>query len=86
MYNLLKAHILVNHLHYKTGTYNLFSTRLCWETILAYNKEVVLKKIFFEKIKKFNPGLPQKVDGEVWDKQNEGSRTKPQWILVKICH
>ena len=51
--------------------------------ILVYNKEVVLKKIFFEKIKKFNPGLPQKVDGEVWDKQNEGSRTKPQWILVK---
>jgi len=40
--------------------YNLFSTRLGWETILVYNKEVVLKKIFFEKIKKFNQGLPQK--------------------------
>jgi type I restriction enzyme R subunit len=47
---------------------------LGWDTLLAYNKEsfgegstlgrlnkkeVVLKKIFFEKIKEFNPDLPQ---------------------------
>jgi type I restriction enzyme R subunit len=52
---------------------------LCWETVLAYNKEVVLKKIFFEKIKKFNPGLPQKAQGEALDKLNEVSSTMSFW-------
>ena len=49
--------------------------QLGWDTLLAYNKEsfgegsslgrlnkkeVVLKKTFLEKIKEFNPDLPQK--------------------------
>ncbi len=53
---------------------DLFFNQLGWDTLLAYNKEsfgegstlgrlnkkeVVLKKIFFEKIKEFNPDLPQ---------------------------
>ncbi len=54
---------------------DLFFNQLGWDTLLAYNKEgfgegstlgrlnkkeVVLKQIFFEKIKEFNPGLPRK--------------------------
>ncbi|MGB3077352.1 MAG: hypothetical protein WBB36_18640 [Chitinophagales bacterium] len=52
---------------------DLFFKSLGWDTLLAYNKEnfgegstlgrlnnkeVVLKMIFFEKIKQFNPNLP----------------------------
>ena len=39
-------------------------------------KEVVLKKIFFEKIREFNPGLPQKAYQEAYEKLMEESITK----------
>ena len=70
---------------------DLFFHRLGWDTLLAYNKEsfgegstlgrlnkkeVVLKKIFFEKIKQFNPGLPQKAYEEAYEKITEESSTK----------
>lgn len=70
---------------------DLFFNQLGWDTLLAYNKEgfgegstlgrlnkkeVVLKKIFFEKIKEFNPGLPQKAYEEAYEKLIEDSVTK----------
>ncbi len=70
---------------------DLFLNQLGWDTLLAYNKEgfgegstlgrlnkkeVVLKKIFFEKIKEFNPGLPQKAYDEAYEKLIEESITK----------
>lgn len=70
---------------------DLFFNQLGWDTLLAYNKEgfgegstlgrlnkkeVVLKKIFFEKIKAFNPGLPQKAYEEAYEKLLEESITK----------
>jgi type I restriction enzyme R subunit len=70
---------------------DLFFNKLGWDTLLAYNKEgfgegstlgrlnkkeVVLKKIFFEKIKEFNPGLPQKAYEEAYEKLLEESFTK----------
>ena len=70
---------------------DLFFHQLGWDTLLAYNKEsfgegstlgrlnkkeVVLKKIFFEKIKEFNPGLPQKAYQEAYEKLMEESITK----------
>lgn len=70
---------------------DLFFNRLGWDTQLAYNKEsfgegstlgrlnkkeVVLKRIFFEKLKEFNPGLPQKAYDEAWQKLTEESITK----------
>ena len=70
---------------------DLFFNRLGWDTLLAYNKEgfgdgstlgrlnkkeVVLKKIFFEKIREFNPGLPQKAYQEAYEKLMEESITK----------
>ncbi|WP_332027524.1 type I restriction endonuclease subunit R [Kaistella sp.] len=70
---------------------DLFFNQLGWDTLVAYNKEgfgegstlgrlnkkeVVLKKIFFEKIKEFNPGLPQKAYEEAYEKLTEESITK----------
>ena len=70
---------------------DLFFNQLGWDTLLAYNKEgfgegstlgrlnkkeVVLKKIFFEKIREFNPGLPQKAYQEAYEKLMEESITK----------
>jgi type I restriction enzyme, R subunit len=70
---------------------DLFFKSLGWDTLLAYNKEgfgegstlgrlnkkeVVLKNIFFEKIKEFNPGLPQKAYEEAYEKLIEESITK----------
>lgn len=70
---------------------DLFFHQLGWDTLLAYNKEgfgdgstlgrlnkkeVVLKKIFFEKIREFNPGLPQKAYQEAYEKLMEESITK----------
>ncbi len=70
---------------------DLFFHRLGWDTLLAYNKEsfgegstlgrlnkkeVVLKKIFLEKLKEFNPGLPQKAYEEAYEKLIEESSTK----------
>lgn len=70
---------------------DLFFNRLGWDTLLAYNKEsfgegstlgrlnkkeVVLKKIFFEKIKKFNPDLPEQAYNQAYEKLIEESITK----------
>jgi len=70
---------------------DLFFNKLGWDTLLAYNKEsfgegstlgrlnkkeVVLKKIFFEKIKLFNPGLPQKAYDEAYEQLTEESSSK----------
>ena len=70
---------------------DLFFHQLGWDTLLAYNKEgfgegstlgrlnkkeVVLKKILFEKLKEFNPALPQKAYDEAYEKLSEESVTK----------
>ncbi|MBA9078256.1 type I restriction endonuclease subunit R [Rufibacter quisquiliarum] len=62
---------------------DLFFHKLGWDTLLAFNKEsfgeestlgrlnkkeVVLKKNFFEKLRQFNPGLPQKAYDEAYEK------------------
>ncbi len=70
---------------------DLFLKRLGWDTAIAYNretfgegstlgrlnkKEVVLKRIFLEKIKELNPNLPQKAYDEAYEKLIETSITK----------
>lgn len=70
---------------------DLFFHQLGWDTVIAFNKEtfgegstlgrfnkkeVLLKKIFFEKTKEFNPGLPQKAYDEAYEKLIEESITK----------
>lgn len=70
---------------------DLFFHRIGWDTMLAYNKEsfgdgstlgrlnkkeVVLKRIFLEKIKAFNPGLPEKAYEDAYEKLTEDSSTK----------
>jgi len=70
---------------------DLFFDQLGWDTLLAYNKEgfgegstlgrlnkkeVVLKKIFFEKIKEFNPNLPEQAYNQAYEKLTEESITK----------
>lgn len=70
---------------------DLFFNQLGWDTLLAYNKEgfgegstlgrlnkkeVVLKKIFFEKIKEFNPNLPEQAYNQAYEKLMEESSTK----------
>jgi len=70
---------------------DIFFHQLGWNTLLAYNKEsfgegsslgrlnkkeVVLKKTFLEKIKEFNPDLPQKAYEEAYNKIIEESITK----------
>lgn len=70
---------------------DLFSRRLGWETVLAYNnetfgengtlgrankKEIVLKRIVMEKLREFNPGLPQKAYDEAFQKLTADSSTK----------
>jgi type I restriction enzyme R subunit len=70
---------------------DLFLHQLGWDTLYAFNKEgfgegsalgrlnkseVVLKTIFFEKIRAFNPGLPQKAYEEAYEKLTEDSATK----------
>ena len=70
---------------------DLFFNQLGWDTQLAYNKEgfgegstlgrlnkkeVVLKKIFFEKIKEFNPNLPEQAYNHAYEKLIEESITK----------
>jgi type I restriction enzyme, R subunit len=70
---------------------DLFHNQLGWDTAIAYNKEtfgegstlgrlnkkeVVLKRIFFEKLQEFNPGLPQKAYEEAYQKLIEESITK----------
>ena len=70
---------------------DLFFNQLGWDTLIAFNKEsfgegstlgrlnkkeVVIKRIFFEKIKAFNPGLPQKAYQEAYEKIIEERITK----------
>lgn len=70
---------------------DLFFNRLGWDTLLAYNKEsfgegstlgrlnkkeVIIKRIFLEKLKQFNPNLPQKAYLEAYEKLTEESSTK----------
>ena len=70
---------------------DLFFNRLGWDTLLAYNKEsfgegstlgrlnkkeVLIKRIVFEKLKEFNPGLPQKAYDEAYNKLTEESSVK----------
>lgn len=70
---------------------DLFFNRLGWDTLLAYNKEdfgegstlgrpdkkkVVLKKIFFEKLKQLNPNLPEQAYERAYEKLIAESSTK----------
>jgi len=70
---------------------DLFFNRLGWDTLLAYNKEsfgegstlgrlnkkeVVLKKLFFEKLKEFNPYLPEQAYSLAYEKITEETITK----------
>lgn len=70
---------------------DLFFNQLGWDTLLAYNKEgfgegstlgrlnkkeVVLKQLFFEKLKQFNPNLPEQAYNQAYEKLIEESITK----------
>lgn len=70
---------------------DIFLHQLGWDTLLAFNKEtygdgsvlgrlnrkeVVLKNIFFEKLKLFNPGLPEHAYQLAFEKLIEESITK----------
>lgn len=70
---------------------DLFFNQLGWDTLLAYNKEgfgegstlgrlnkkeVVLKQLFFEKLKEFNPNLPEQAYSQAYEKLIEESITK----------
>ena len=70
---------------------DLFFNRLGWDTALAYNKEtfgegstlgrlnkkeVVLKRNFLEKLKQFNPHLPEQAYKNAYEKLIEESSTK----------
>ena len=70
---------------------DLFYNQLGWDTAIAYNKEtfgegstlgrlnkkeVVLKKIFFEKLKQLNPNLPEQAYRQAYEKLVEESITK----------
>ncbi|NVN96991.1 type I restriction endonuclease subunit R [Candidatus Nomurabacteria bacterium] len=69
----------------------LFLSQLGWDTLIAYNKEsfgegstlgrlnkkeVVLRRIFLEKLKQFNPGVPPKAYEEAYEKLIEESASK----------
>ncbi|MBK8111369.1 MAG: hypothetical protein IPK46_14105 [Saprospiraceae bacterium] len=70
---------------------DLFHNQLGWDTAIAYNKEtfgegstlgrlnkkeVVLKRIFIEKLKQFNPNLPDQAYHQAYEKLIEESVTK----------
>ncbi len=70
---------------------DLFHNQLGWDTAIAYNKEsfgegstlgrlnkkeVILKRIFFEKLKQFNPNLPEQAYNQALEKLTEESSTK----------
>ncbi len=70
---------------------DLFLHQLGWDTLLAFNKEnfgegstlgrlnkkeVVLKRVFFEKIKQLNPGLPEQAYRQAYEKLTEEIITK----------
>lgn len=70
---------------------DLFFNQLGWDTLIAYNKEsfgegsalgrlnkkeVVVKKIFIEKLKQLNPNLPEQAYNHAYEKLTEESITK----------
>ncbi len=70
---------------------DLFFKKLKWDTLLAYNKEsfgegstlgrlnkkeVIIKRTFIDKLKQFNPGLPEKPYEEAFKKLTEENITK----------
>src|SRR5688572_23294929 len=70
---------------------DLFHNNLGWDTAIAYNKEtfgeastlgrlnkkeIILKKYFLEKLKQFNPGLPEQAYLKGYEKLIEDSITK----------
>lgn len=70
---------------------DLFHNQLGWDTAIAYNKEsfgegstlgrlnkkeVILKQIFLEKLKEFNPNLPEQAYKQAFEKLTEDSITK----------
>ena len=70
---------------------DIFNGQLGWDTLLAYNKEsygdgsslgrlnkkeVVLSRIFFEKLKEFNPDLPEHAYTQAFEKLTQESTTK----------
>lgn len=70
---------------------DLLANQLGWDTMLAYNEEtfgdngslgrsgkneVLLKKIFLEKLEEFNPGLPEQAYIQAYEKLTEESVTK----------
>lgn len=74
----------------------IFFKKLGWDTLLAFNKEsfgegstlgrlnkkeVVIKKIFIEKIKEFNPNLPEQAYTLAYEKLIEESITKSLAVL-----
>lgn len=70
---------------------DIFFNQLGWDTLLAFNKEsfgegstlgrlnkkeVIIKKIFLEKLKQFNPNLPDQAYNLAYEKLIEESSTK----------
>jgi type I restriction enzyme R subunit len=70
---------------------DLFYHRLGWDTLVAYNKEilgpkgtlgrlskkeVILPDIFFKKLKELNPSLPEAAYRQAYEKLSEGSSAK----------
>ena len=70
---------------------DLFHNRLGWDTAIAYNKEtfgdasslgrgskkeIILKRNFFQKLKQFNPSLPEQAYTQAYEKLQEDSSTK----------
>jgi type I restriction enzyme R subunit len=70
---------------------DLFFHQLGWDTLLAYNKEgfgeastlgrlskkeVLLKRIFLDRLKSFNPNLPEQAYNQAYEKLTEESITK----------
>lgn len=70
---------------------DLFFNQLGWDTLIAFNKEsfgegsslgrlnkkeVIVKKIFIEKLKQFNPNLPEQAYNHAYEKLIEESITK----------
>ena len=75
----------------ETTAIELFYNHLGWDTTIAYNKEtfgtdstlgrltkqeIILRRIFFEKMKEFNPGLPEQAYRHAYDKLVEDNITK----------
>ncbi|MBV6513831.1 MAG: hypothetical protein FMNOHCHN_03387 [Ignavibacteriaceae bacterium] len=75
---------------------DLFYDQLGWDTAIAFNKEtygesgtlgrtnrkeVILRKIFFEKLREFNPGLPEQAYSHAYEKLTEESVIKSLAVI-----